>query len=99
VLLRVSAIEWHGHDYARRTVHISHTDTCVRQLEGLWLSERTHIFVQDPIPVIQDVPMLPIQDVPAGFVPMLAIHDQVAPQCRSLPTPDDESRAVRRRLS
>jgi len=99
VLLRVSAIEWHGHDYARRTVHISHTDTYVRQLEGLWLSERTRGFVQDPIPVIQDVPMLPIQDVPAGLVPMLAIHDQVAPQCRSLPTPDDESRAVRRRLS
>ena len=98
VLLRVSAIEWHGHDYARRTIHISHTDTYVRQLEGLWLSERTRGFIQVPIPAIRDVPMLPIQDVSAGLVPMLDAHYQSTPQRRSSPAPDDESRAVRRRL-
>ncbi len=99
VLWRVSAIEWHGHDYARRTIHMGHIDTYVRQLEGLWRSERTRGFVQVPIPAIRDVPMLPIQDVPAGLVPMLAIHDQLSPQRRSSPAPDDEARAVRRRLS
>ena len=91
VLLRVSAIEWQGHGYAGRRMHINHTDTYVRQPDGFWLSDRTRVFVQRPIPAIQDVPLLAIQDQVALLCPSSRTNDRDAS--------DDASRAVRRRLS
>ncbi len=90
VLLRVSATEWHGHDYARRRVHISHTDTYVRQPGGFWLSERTRMLVQDLMLAIQGAPMFAIQDQGAP--------QPQPPTTHARDTPDDASRAVRRRL-
>ena len=90
VLLRVSAIEWQGHDYAGRRIHINHTDTYVRQPDGFWLSERTRVFVRHPIPAIQDVPLLAIQDQVAPLYPSSRTDDR--------DTSDDATRAVRRRL-
>ncbi len=60
-LLRVSELEWRGSDYARRRIHVRHTDSYLRQPNLYWLSARTLILVQDPVPAIQDVPMLAIQ--------------------------------------
>ncbi len=90
-LQRVSATEWHGHDYARRRVHVSHTDTYLRQPGGFWLFERTRTLVQDPMPAIQGAPMLAIQDQGTPQPQTSTTHAR--------DTPDGASRDVRRRLS